>query len=556
MTGVTDYRPKSLDGVLLNGNPLVRLKPLVAGMWRESRRSFDVVSPVSGHSLAQVCDTDEEAAWDAVREATLAQAAWARTTVAERSAALRRWHDHIIAHRQWLAELVVAEVGKPIGEANAEVNYAAGYIARFAEQACRSNGEVLPSYHADRRYRMTRHPVGVCVAITPWNFPLAMVTRKAAPAIAAGCAVIVKPSEQSPLSALALTELAINAGIPPGVLNVVPCSRGNGERIAKLFCESPDVRHLSCTGSTPVGRILAAQCAGTLKRLSLELGGHAPALVFDDADLDNAATSMLAGKLRNAGQACIAVNRVYVHRAIHDGFLVRLKHGLQDIRQDAEAEWGSVGRPLINTSAVQRFNLQVQDAISLGGSVVAGGVSDDPWRVRPTIICNATSDMLCMRNETFGPLLPITTFESDVDALESANSTEYGLAAYGFTQNLARSTWLSEELKFGMVGINQYRSVKAVRSARVARAGGGPTQEAMRGKTRLEGAEPQLCEQYWGINTCALSAAEAPFGGIGQSGYGREGGQHGLDEYLDQRTLCVAYDEPFPRRRHAQTAWV
>ena len=406
---------------------------------------------------------------------------------------LRRWFDLLIAHTEDLGRLMTAEQGKPFAEAKGEVAYGASFIEWFAEEAKRVNGETLPQFDNNRRLLVMKQPIGVCAAITPWNFPLAMITRKVAPALAAGCTVVIKPAELTPLTALAAAELALRAGIPAGVLNILTADSDNSIEIGKALCESDVVRHLSFTGSTEVGRILMQQCAPTIKKLSLELGGNAPFLVFDDADIDSAVDGAIASKYRNAGQTCVCANRLYVQDGVYDAFVAKLAVKVRALKVGNGFEDGVLQGPLIEDAAVAKVQRHVDDALAKGGRLLAGGHKLQGQFFEPTLIADATPDMLCAREETFGPFAPVFRFKTEQEAIDAANNTEFGLASYFYSRDVGRIFRVAEALEYGMVGIN---------------AG-------------------------------VIATEHVPFGGVKQSGLGREGSHHGMDDYVEIKYLCL-----------------
>ena len=398
-----------------------------------------------------------------------------------------------MANQDDIARILTAEQGKPYAEAKGEVAYGASFVEWFAEEAKRVNGEVLPQFDNNRRLLVLKQPIGVCAAITPWNFPIAMITRKVAPALAAGCTVVIKPAELTPLTALAVAELAVRAGIPAGVLNILTADSDNSIAIGKVLCDSPIVRHISFTGSTEVGRILMAQSAPSVKKLSLELGGNAPFIVFDDADVDAAVEGAMASKYRNAGQTCVCANRIYVQEAVYDEFTEKFSAKVRALKVGNGFEDGVVQGPLIEPAAIEKVAKHVADALAKGGTLLAGGKQLDGQFFQPTLIGNATADMLCAREETFGPFAPIFKFKTDQDAIDAANNTEFGLASYLYSRDIGRIFRVAEALEYGMVGIN---------------AG-------------------------------VIATEHVPFGGVKQSGLGREGSHHGMDEYLEMKYLCL-----------------
>ncbi|CAN7624881.1 NAD-dependent succinate-semialdehyde dehydrogenase [Variovorax paradoxus] len=478
---------------LLNDPTLLKTDALIAGEWIQGKSLFDVNDPATGQKLADVANLTRADAAHAIAAADKALAAWRGKTGKERSIVLRKWFDLLIANTEDLGRLMTAEQGKPFAEAKGEVVYGASFVEWFAEEAKRVNGEVLPQFDNNRRLLVMKQPIGVCAAITPWNFPLAMITRKVAPALAAGCTVVIKPAELTPLTALAAAELAMRAGIPAGVLNVLTADSGNSIAIGKELCESGVVRHLSFTGSTEVGRILMSQCAPTVKKLSLELGGNAPFLVFDDADVDSAVEGAMASKYRNAGQTCVCANRLYVQEGIYDAFVQKFAARVKALKVGNGFEDGVVQGPLIEDAAIDKVQRHVADAVAKGGKVLAGGHRMQGQFFEPTVIADATADMLCAREETFGPFAPVFRFKTEQDGIDAANNTEFGLASYFYTRDVGRIFRVAEALEYGMVGIN---------------AG-------------------------------VIATEHVPFGGVKQSGLGREGSHHGMDDYVEIKYLCL-----------------
>ncbi|MEI3868561.1 NAD-dependent succinate-semialdehyde dehydrogenase [Microbacterium sp. CCNWLW134] len=478
----------------LIADDLLRTQLHIAGGWRDGSagESSPVIDPATGETVAEVAvatPDDMVAAIDAAQEAF---AGWSRTPAPQRSRILRRWYELIVERADDLAQLLTAEQGKPLAEARGEILYGAGFIEWFAEEAKRLYGEVIPTNNPDRRMMTIRSAVGVTAAITPWNFPCAMILRKAAPALAAGCSMIIKPAEETPLSALALAALAQEAGIPAGVLSVVT---GSGPRLGEVLTRDERVRTISFTGSTEVGRILMAQSAGTLKRLALELGGNAPLIVFDDADLDNAVKGAMDSKFRNAGQTCVCANRIFVQDGIHDAFVEALGREMAKLRVGDGREPGTTQGPLISPAAVDKVRRHIDDARDKGARVVQGGDLTERGRTffTPTLIVDASPDMLLAREETFGPLAPVIRFSTEEEAIRMANDTEFGLAGYFFSRDIGRITRVSEALEVGVVG----------------------------------------------VNTGLISYEGAPFGGVKQSGIGREGSRHGIEEYTDLKYICI-----------------
>ena len=477
----------------LNDPSLLKTDALVNGQWVKGTARFDVNDPATGAKLADVANLGAADAEKAIAAADAAWPAWRGKTAKERSILLRKWFDLLMAHQEDLARLMTAENGKPMTESRGEVAYGASFVEWFAEEAKRVNGETLPPFDNNRRLMVIRQAIGVCAAITPWNFPLAMITRKVAPALAAGCPVVIKPAELTPLTALAAAELAIRAGIPAGVLNVLTADGANSIAVGKVFCASDVVRHISFTGSTEVGRILMAQSAPTIKKLSLELGGNAPFIVFDDADIDSAVEGAIASKYRNAGQTCVCANRIYVQEGVYDRFVEKFAAKVKAFKVGNGFEEGVVQGPLIEPAALDKVQRHVEDAQKKGARVVVGGSRLQGQFFQPTVIADATGDMLCAKEETFGPLAPIFKFKTEQEAVQAANNTEFGLASYFYSRDVGRIFRVGEALEYGMVGINV------------------------------------------GI----IATEHVPFGGVKQSGLGREGSHHGMDEYLEIKYLCL-----------------
>lgn len=478
---------------LLNDPTLLKTDGLVNGQWLAGGSRFDVLDPATGQKLADVANLGPAEAQTAIDAANAAWPAWRNKTAKERAIILRQWFNLLMANQDDLARILTAEQGKPYAEAKGEIAYGASFVEWFAEEAKRVNGETLPTFDNNRRLLVLKQPIGVCAAITPWNFPLAMITRKVAPALAAGCPVIIKPAELTPLTALAAAELAVRAGIPAGVINILSADASHSIAIGKVLCASDVVRHLSFTGSTEVGRILMAQSAPTVKKLSLELGGNAPFIVFDDADIDSAVEGALASKYRNAGQTCVCANRFYVQAGVYDQFVEKFAAKVKAFKVGNGFEPGVVQGPLIEDAAVEKVQRHVADAVAKGGRVVTGGQKLQGQFFEPTVVANATGDMLCAREETFGPLAPVFKFDTEQEAIEAANNTEFGLASYFYSRDVGRIFRVGEALEYGMVGINV------------------------------------------GI----LATEHVPFGGVKQSGLGREGSHHGMDDYVEIKYLCV-----------------
>ena len=477
---------------------LLRAQGFVDGRWidADDARLLAVTDPADGRVLAQVPDCGAAETQRAIAAAEAAWPAWRAKTAKERAALLRRWHELILAAADDLAQLITAECGKPLAEAKGEVAYGASFVEWFAEEGKRAYGECIPTTAGDKRLLTIRQPIGVCAAITPWNFPLAMITRKVAPALAAGCTAIVKPAEQTPLSALALAELASRAGIPPGVFNVITGSAQSAIAIGGTLTASPVVRKLSFTGSTEVGRLLMAQCAPTIKKLSLELGGNAPFIVFDDADVDAAVEGALIAKYRNTGQTCVCANRFLVQGGIYEVFAEKLTARVAQLKVGSGFEDGVMQGPLIEACAVEKVEAHVADALAHGARVLTGGKRHARGGsfFEPTVLADVTTAMRVAREETFGPIAPLFRFTTEAEAIDMANATEYGLAAYFYSRDVARCFRVGEALEYGMVG----------------------------------------------VNTGLISNEVAPFGGVKQSGIGREGSKHGLDEYLEIKYLCFS----------------
>jgi succinate-semialdehyde dehydrogenase/glutarate-semialdehyde dehydrogenase len=452
-----------------------------------------VTDPATGQKLADVANLGPQEAEQAIAAANAAWGPWKTKTAKERSIILRKWYDLLMANQDDLGRIMTAEQGKPLPEAKGEVAYGASFVEWFAEEAKRVNGETLPQFDNNRRLMVLKQPIGVCAAITPWNFPLAMITRKVAPALAAGCPVIIKPAELTPLTALAAAELAIRAGIPAGVLNMITADANNSIAVGKVICASDVVRHISFTGSTEVGRILMAQSAPTVKKMSLELGGNAPFIVFDDADIDSAVEGAFASKYRNAGQTCVCSNRLYVQAGVYDEFVKKFAAKVATAKVGNGFEDGVNQGPLIEEAALEKVQRHVDDAVAKGARILVGGKRMAGQFFEPTVVADATADMLCAKEETFGPFAPVFKFQTEQEAVDAANHTEFGLASYFYTRDVGRIFRVSEALEYGMVGINV------------------------------------------GI----LATEHVPFGGVKQSGLGREGSHHGMDDYVEIKYLCI-----------------
>ena len=472
---------------------LLKTSAYINGAWVNGEGTFDVHDPATGKTIASVANLTQQAAGVAIDAANKAWPLWRDKTAKERAAILMEWYRLQMLHADDLARIMTAEQGKPLAEAKGEVAYGASFVEWFAEEGRRIYGETIPSTDQNRRLLVLKQPIGVCAAITPWNFPIAMITRKVAPALAAGCTVVIKPAEQTPLSALALAELAHRAGMPPGVLNVLTADSQRSIEIGKLLCSSDTVRHLSFTGSTEVGRILAAQCAPTIKKISLELGGNAPFIVFDDADIDSAVEGAMISKYRNAGQTCVCANRFYVQESVYEKFVEKFAAKAKAIRVGNGFEPGVQQGPMIDEQALEKIELHVSDALSKGAKLVTGGQREGERAYQPTVLSHVTSEMRCAREETFGPVAPVFSFKTEEEAIALANNTEFGLASYFYSRDIGRIFRVAEALEYGMVG----------------------------------------------INTGLISTAEAPFGGVKQSGLGREGSHHGIEDYVEIKYLCL-----------------
>jgi succinate-semialdehyde dehydrogenase/glutarate-semialdehyde dehydrogenase len=460
-----------------------------------TKQFFDVNNPANQQIIAQVPNMTAADALRAVDQAHAALPAWKARTGKDRAQLLRRWFDLMNRDADRLARLMTEEQGKALMEAKGEVTYAASFIEWFAEEAKRVMGAIPASPWSDKRMMVLKQAIGVCVSITPWNFPLAMITRKVAPAIAAGCTIVIKPAEQTPLSALALVELAKEAGIPDGVINLVTADGKNSIEIGKALCDSPLVRHLSFTGSTPVGRILMEQCAPTIKKVALELGGHAPFIVFEDADLDAAVSGAMQSKYRNAGQTCVCTNRFYVHESLHDAFVEKLTQASKGLVIGPGLDKGVQLGPLIDQQAIDKVEQHVQDAVAKGARLMTGGKRHALGGTfyEPTVLAGVKKGMLITEEETFGPVAAVIPFTSESEVIQMANDSEFGLASYFYSKDISRIWRVAEALEFGMVG----------------------------------------------VNTGTISSEVGPFGGVKQSGLGREGSVWGMDEYLEMKYVCL-----------------
>jgi len=481
----------------LNDIDIFKQACLINGEWVTTSDSLEVDNPATGEVIAAIPQLDADAVNQAVTAANDAFKLWRKKTPAERGELVRKWYELMVEHTDELATIMTTEQGKPLAEAKGEIAYAASYVKWFAEEAMRINGEILPAGTPDTQIRVSRDPVGVCAAITPWNFPAAMITRKVAPALAAGCTIIVKPASQTPLTALALGELAIQAGIPKGVIQVIT---GKASVIGDALCENSTVRKLTFTGSTEIGSQLMKKCAPDVKKLSLELGGNAPFIVFEDADIDLAVDGLMKGKFRNAGQTCISPNRVYVQRSVLEAFQTKLVKKVEALKVGNGLDEGVEIGPLIDALGADKVTEHVDNALSNGATLLTGGKrlpNGDNWYT-PTVLTNVPPTAQCTCEETFGPLVPIIPFDTEEEVIEYANDTPFGLAAYFFSDDLHRAQRVVDAIESGMVG----------------------------------------------INTGAISAANAPFGGVKASGLGREGAHAGIEEYLEMKYQCYAIKTP------------
>jgi succinate-semialdehyde dehydrogenase/glutarate-semialdehyde dehydrogenase len=473
---------------------LLKIKVFIAGGWYDADNgaTYDVRNPANGQLLGSVPNIGSAETRRAIEAANVAWPAWRSTPAKARASHLRKWYELILENAEDLARIMTAEQGKPLSEARGEVQYAASFLEWFGEEAKRVYGDTIPTPASDRRIVVTKEPVGVCAAITPWNFPAAMITRKVGPALAAGCTIVVKPAEATPLTAFAIAELGSRAGLPPGVLSVIT---GDPKVVGAELTSNPLVRKLTFTGSTGVGKVLMAQCAATVKKVSLELGGNAPFIVFEDADIDAAVEAAISSKYRNSGQTCICANRFYIHERVHDAFAEKLSAAVQKLVVGCGSDPGVTQGPLINEAAVAKVEAHIQDALEKGAQILAGGKRHALGHnfFEPTILTGVTPQMRFAKEETFGPTAPILKFSSEDEVVALANDTEFGLAAYLFSRDIGRIWRVAERLEYGMVG----------------------------------------------INTGLISNEAAPFGGIKQSGIGREGSRYGMDEYLIFKYLCM-----------------
>ncbi|MBI6216799.1 NAD-dependent succinate-semialdehyde dehydrogenase [Proteus sp. DFP240708] len=474
-------------------NPYFREQGYIDGLWcnAKNNETVDVIDPATGALLGTVPNMATQEAIMAVDAAQKALPKWRALTAHQRGALLQNWFRLITENKRKLAELMTLEQGKPVAEAEGEITYAASFIEWFAEQGKRTNGEIIPSPSADKRLMVIKQGIGVCAAITPWNFPAAMITRKAAPALAAGCTMVIKPANETPYTALALAELAAQAGIPAGVINIVT---GDAIKIGEVFTSDNRVRKLSFTGSTGVGRLLMRQCSDSVKKVSLELGGNAPFIVFDDADIDKAVEGAMGAKFRNAGQTCVCANRFYIHKDVYQQFSERFVAAVKKLKVGNGFEEGVTIGPLINRKAVEKSQSLLADTLKRGATLLCGGESDKAGEnfFQPTVVGNVPADSHILEEEIFGPVAPLVIFENEDEVVHLANNTIYGLAAYFYSENPQRIWRVAENLEYGMVG----------------------------------------------INTGLISNEVAPFGGIKQSGLGREGSEHGIEDYMEMKYLC------------------
>ncbi|WP_411352041.1 NAD-dependent succinate-semialdehyde dehydrogenase [Leisingera aquaemixtae] len=479
---------------LLKDPSLLETRAYIGGQFVEGEGTFDVTNPARGDVIAKVADVSRAQVAGAIAQAETAQKDWAKWTGKERANVLRKWFDLMMENQEDLAVILTAEMGKPVSESRGEVAYGASFVEFFAEEAKRIYGETIPGHQRDKRITVIKQPIGVAASITPWNFPNAMITRKAGPALAAGCSFVARPAAETPLSAIVLAVLAERAGIPAGVFNVVPSSRSSD--VGKEFCENPAVRKLTFTGSTEVGRILLKQASEQVMKCSMELGGNAPFIVFDDADLDAAVEGAIMCKFRNNGQTCVCANRIYVQAGVYDAFAEKLKAALQKMTVGDGLKEGTDFGPLITRDAVEKVEEHIADAKSKGGSVILGGNPSELGGTffQPTIVKGATQDMAFATEETFGPLAPLFKFENEDEVIAMANDTIFGLASYFYAKDLSRVYKVAEALEYGIVG----------------------------------------------VNTGIISTEVAPFGGVKQSGLGREGSHHGIEDYLEMKYICMS----------------
>ena len=476
----------------LNDSSLLEPRAFINGKWVENGNTFPVLNPATGEKITDVTDVSVEETNSAIDQAYAAQKDWADWTGKERGAVLRKWYDLMLENADDLAAILTAEMGKPLAEAKGEVIYGASFVEWFSEEAKRIYGDVIPGHQRDKRIVVIKQPVGVVGSITPWNFPNAMIARKVAPALAVGCSFIARPAELTPLSATAMAVLAERAGIPAGVLNVIPSS--NAAETGEVLCANPKVAKITFTGSTRVGKILMRQCADTIKKMSLELGGNAPFIVFDDADIDAAVEGAMISKFRNNGQTCVCANRIYVQDGVYDKFAEKLQVAINKLKLGDGTEEGTTTGPLISNAAVKKVEEHIADATSKGAKVALGGQRSDLGGTffEPTVLTGVTSDMMVSNDETFGPLAPLFKFNTEEEVIDMANNTEFGLAGYFYSENMSRIWRVAEAIETGIVG----------------------------------------------INTGLISTEVAPFGGVKQSGLGREGSKYGVDDFLELKYMC------------------
>ncbi|MAN56097.1 MAG: NAD-dependent succinate-semialdehyde dehydrogenase [Paracoccus sp. (in: a-proteobacteria)] len=479
---------------LLRDPSLLETRAFVAGEWvdADDGATFDVVNPARGDVIAKVADLTRSEVARAIDAAAQAMKGWAAKTAKERAQVMRKWFDLMMENQDDLGRILTAEMGKPLAEAKGEIAYGASFIEWFGEEAKRVYGETIPGHQPDKRLTVIRQPVGVVGSITPWNFPNAMIARKAGPALAVGCGFVARPAAETPLSALAMAVLGERAGLPKGILSVVTSSRSS--EVGKEFCENPKVRKLTFTGSTEVGRILLRQAADQVMKCSMELGGNAPFIVFDDADLDAAVEGAMASKFRNNGQTCVCANRIYVQAGVYDAFAKKLAAAVDKLRVGDGLEDGTTTGPLINEDAVEKVEEHIKDVLDGGGDVVTGGKRIDGLFFQPTVVTGVNDGMKVATEETFGPLAPLFLFETEDEVVDKANATIFGLASYFYARDVGRITRVQEALEYGIVG----------------------------------------------VNTGIISTEVAPFGGVKQSGLGREGSHHGIDDYLEMKYICLS----------------
>lgn len=478
----------------LNDPSLLETHSYIGGEWVSCDKTYDVINPATGELVASVPDHGPEDVRKAIDAAYAVQKDWAKRTAKERSDILLKWHDLMLENQEDMAQILTAEMGKPIVEARGEIGYGASFIRWFAEEGRRIYGDTIPGHQRDKRILVLKQPIGVVGSITPWNFPNAMIARKVAPALAAGCTFVGRPAELTPLSALVMAVLGERAGIPKGVLNIVAGS--DAAAMGKELCENTKVRKITFTGSTRVGSILMKQCAGDIKKLSLELGGNAPFIVFDDADLDKAVEGAIVSKFRNAGQTCVCANRIYIQSGVYDAFAEKLSNAISKMTIGNGASENTIIGPLINKNGLAKVEDHLADALSKGARILTGGKRSNEGELffEPTVLADVTGDMKVTREETFGPLAPLFKFETEEEVLAKANDTEFGLACYFYANDLSRVWRMTEDLEYGIVG----------------------------------------------VNTGVISSTEGPFGGVKQSGLGREGSKYGIEDYLEMKYVCMS----------------